>query len=290
MKGHATYLHSITLLRIPFSLLLLPVFLLALSQTEFIDPYTTLATFVILHLLVYPASNGYNSYEDRDTGSIGGLQHPPSPSLQLYYLTLMMDIMAVLLSYILVGQLFSVCILVYIMASRAYSSRYVRLKKYPVTGFFTVVFFQGAFTYYMVWIGIRGIIREMPDPLVMAACSCQIAAFYPLTQIYQHEADKANGDTTISMLLGYRGTFVFSFIMFLLAGLCYFFYFSSQDRMTDFALLLLFLSPALLNFIKWFLQVYKAIENADYQRTMRMSAIGALCMCLFFIAIILRGH
>ena len=32
--------------------------------------------FVILHILVYPASNGYNSYMDRDEGSIGGLKNP----------------------------------------------------------------------------------------------------------------------------------------------------------------------------------------------------------------------
>jgi hypothetical protein len=30
--------------------------------------------FVILHLLLYPASNGFNSYHDRDTGPVGGQQ------------------------------------------------------------------------------------------------------------------------------------------------------------------------------------------------------------------------
>ena len=40
---------------------------------------------------------------------------------------------------------------------------------------------------------------------------------YPLTQIYQHQADADDGVTTISMKLGIRGTFYFSVVMYLIA-------------------------------------------------------------------------
>ena len=59
---------------------------------------------------------------------------------------------------------------------------------------------------------------------IMAACTFQIAGVYPLTQIYQHEQDLADGVTTISYKLGYRGTFIFSAIMFGLCNVCYFMY------------------------------------------------------------------
>ena len=55
--------------------------------------------FIILHLLVYPASNGYNSYMDRDTGSIGGFKNPFQPTRQLFYVTIAMDIVAIVLSF-----------------------------------------------------------------------------------------------------------------------------------------------------------------------------------------------
>ena len=66
--------NTLKLLRIPFSILLMPIFLLAVSQAEVINIYKTILSFIIIHLLVYPASNGYNSYIDRDEGSIGGIE------------------------------------------------------------------------------------------------------------------------------------------------------------------------------------------------------------------------
>jgi hypothetical protein len=61
--------------------------------------------FFILHLLVYPASNGYNSYMDRDTGPIGGIKNPLQPTRQLFYTTVLLDITAVLLSFLTRVQL-----------------------------------------------------------------------------------------------------------------------------------------------------------------------------------------
>src|SRR5437899_2585356 len=53
---------TIQLLRFPFSLFLLPVYLFALSEVPHIRWYPALLAFIVLHLLVYPSSNGYNSY------------------------------------------------------------------------------------------------------------------------------------------------------------------------------------------------------------------------------------
>jgi 4-hydroxybenzoate polyprenyltransferase len=289
MRRISLYTDAITLLRIPFSLLLMPVFLLALSQSAFIDPGTTIWTFAILHLLVYPASNGYNSYEDRDTSSIGGLENPPPPNVLLYYLTLLMDALAIALSWMFVGHLFAGCILAYIIASRAYSARTVRLKRYPVPGFLTVVFFQGAFTYFMCWTGIHGELAVLPDPWLMAASSFQIAAFYPLTQIYQHETDRANGDRSISMMLGYRGTFMFSGAMTFLAGVFYFMYFFNAQQLLHFFVLLVFLLPSTVQFVRWFRLVNHSGTHADFHHTMRMSTIASACMsCCFILLLFLR--
>src|SRR5690349_10317008 len=111
---------TIQLLRFHFSFFLMPVYWFALSQTPAVNGRDAILIFIILHLLVYPASNGYNSYMDRDTSSIGGIKNPLQPTRQLFYITVLFDITAVLLSCI-ISRWFVVGIILYILASRAYS-------------------------------------------------------------------------------------------------------------------------------------------------------------------------
>src|SRR5580698_11132425 len=100
---YITYMFRQTVahLRFPFSFFLLPVYLFALSQVSHIDTGRAILIFCIFHLLIYPASNGYNSYMDRDTGPIGGLAHPLQPTRQLFVVTLGMDILALLLALLI---------------------------------------------------------------------------------------------------------------------------------------------------------------------------------------------
>ena len=51
----------------------------------------------------------------------------------------------------------------------------------------------------------------------MIAASLLIGGFYPLTQIYQHDADRKDGVLSISARLGYRGTFIFCAVVYSLA-------------------------------------------------------------------------
>src|ERR1043165_2376045 len=111
---------TIQLLRFHFSFFLLPVYLFALSQVPAIDTTDALLIFFILHILVYPSSNGYNSYMDRDETPIGGLSNPMQPTKELFSVSIVMDILAIGLSF-LVSYWFAFCIVAYIAASRAYS-------------------------------------------------------------------------------------------------------------------------------------------------------------------------
>src|ERR1035437_7035345 len=112
-------------LRLPFSFFLMPVFLFALSQSSTINWQTTAIAFVVLHLFIFPSSNGYNSYQDRDETSIGGLKHPPKVSIKLFYATLLLDFIGVLCA-LFVSAYFSLFILIFVLMSRAYSYRNVR--------------------------------------------------------------------------------------------------------------------------------------------------------------------
>lgn len=281
--------NTIKLLRFPFSLLLMPVFILALSQAENSILANAVISFLIIHVLVYPASNGYNSYVDKDESPVGGLEKPPQPTKQLFWITLIMDIVAVLFSAIFINKLFSACILLYMLASRAYSSPKIRLKKYPILGFLTVFIFQGAFTYLMCTVGITGASFNFTDAgiYILAASSFQIAGAYPLTQVYQHEQDLKDGVKTLSYQLGYIGTFIFSIAMFIICNIFYYLYFNSINQLNSFMLIQLFFIPIIIYFSYWFYKVIHNASEANFRNTMRMNYISAICMNSCFILLLI---
>ena len=281
---------TITLLRIPFSFFLMPVFFFALSQVPAINYPKAILIFIILHFIMYPASNGYNSYMDNDEESIGMLEQPPRPTRQLFYLTAVLDIMAVVLS-IFVSLIFALCIIANILASRAYSYRGIRLKKYPVTGFLTVIIFQGAITYFMVYNGSLLPSSSSLFPWAgMLISSLLFGGFYPLTQIYQHEQDMKDGVQTISYKLGVNGTFVFSGIMYALAELALYVYFSIRRQTEHFFILQIFFVPVLVYFIYWWKKVNADRANASFKYSFRMNIVAALSTNAAFILLYFLNH
>ncbi len=264
----------------------MPVFWFALSQTNKINITDTLLIFILLHVLVYPSSNGYNSYMDRDTGSIGGVKSPKQPTKQLLHVTIGLDMLAVLLSG-LISWYFTAGILAYILASRAYSYRGIRLKKYPVGGYVTVVIFQGAVTFFLVMHGCSmDKTLDIPVPGMIAA-SLLIGGFYPLTQIYQHHQDKEDGVTTMSMLLGYTGTFLFTALIYFFAMSTLAYHLISTFQINGFIVVQLFLLPVLLYFSWWFKQVYNNQSAANFVNTMRMTVLASVCTNAAFIVLFL---
>lgn len=280
---------SLVLLRFPFSIFLMPTFFFAWSQCPQVNSTNLVLVFLIMHLLVYPASNGYNSYMDRDTGSIGGIEKPPPPNQLLFVLTVCMDMTALLLSA-MVNFYFTAGILIYILCSRCYSYRGIRLKQYPFTGFLTVFVVQGAVTFFTIYKGIS----SDPSAAVPAACmlagSLLIGALYPLTQIYQHRQDKEDGVTSISYKLGYNGTFVFSGLLFLSANLLLLFYFKQKNAITSFFIFSMALLPAVAYFFYWAIRVYRNINAANFKNSLLMNVIAAFCTNTAFILLTILRH
>jgi len=280
-------------LRIPFSFFLMPVFLFALSQASAINWKTTAIAFVILHLFIFPSSNGYNSYQDRDESSIGGLKYPPKVSINLFYATLLLDIIGVL-GALLVSVTFSFFVLIIVLMSRAYSYRQLRLKKYPVIGFLTIFIFQGAFVYLMVSSAITDFsiknLFTFKNIICMSVSSLFMGSIYPLTQIYQHEADKKDGVISISYKLGYIGTFVFSAILFTIATVFLFYYFILKHQPLATALFLLLMLPVAAKLSIWFKKVRNDTANANFENTMTMNLLTSICMNFYFLLLILNNY
>ena len=282
-----TTLHStIQLLRFHFSFFLMPVYFFALSQVNHINWYDAILVFIILHLLVYPASNGYNSYMDRDTSPIGGLEKPMQPTKQLFIATVCMDVIAVALSFF-ITWLFALGIFLYIIASRSYSHRKIRLKKFPVIGYLTVIAFQGAVTFFLVYHG-AGSNHPTHVPVISSiAASLLIGGFYPLTQIYQHEEDIRDGVKTISYKLGYTGTFIFTGIVYALAFCMLGLQFFLNLEWMRFIILQTFMLPVLVYFFIWFRKVSENKKEANFKNAMRMNLLASVCTNLGFITLLI---
>lgn len=287
MLSRSSWLH----LRIHFSFFLLPIFLFSLAVSPNFDGSRIFWVFFILHFLVYPASNGYNSYFDKDEKSIGGLKNPPPVSKGLYVLALVLDGIAIILAYIKINTTFAIMVLIYGLISKAYSHPSVRIKKHAWTSWAITGVFQGFFTFLMCYIGINdfplsaALQREIIIPAALT--SVMLWANYPLTQVYQHEEDRKRGDITLSAKLGIVGTFYFAASVFTVAigGLLFYLKFAFAEKYAW--VFLLSLLPLLTYFFYWFFLIMKDAHNADYSHTMRLNYISGICLNGYFLYLFL---
>ncbi|MBL7849660.1 MAG: UbiA prenyltransferase family protein [Cyclobacteriaceae bacterium] len=283
MPFRSTLLH----LRIPFSFFLLPIFLFAVAVSPNLILGRLIWILFILHVLVYPASNGYNSYFDKDTKSIGGLRNPPPVTPALYWVSLLLDVMALVLALYYVSPGFALMILIYGLASKAYSHPRIRLKKMPFTGWLVTGFFQGFFTFLACFMGLNKFefssLLQLHILWPATLTSLMLWANYPMTQIYQHEEDSARGDKTLSLLLGVRGTFHFTASIFGVATLGFVFYFMRYYTERQAVVFLLSLLPVLFYFGFWFMRVWKDPSHADFRHTMWLNLVSSSMLTFFFI-------
>jgi 1,4-dihydroxy-2-naphthoate octaprenyltransferase len=223
---------------------------------------------------------------DRDETPIGGLENPPKPSSELFYASIVMDAIAIVIGC-LVSFYFAAGVLLYILASRAYSYRGIRLKKYPVIGYLTVVIFQGALIFFISYHGSS--INKKLDVLIfpMLAAACLIGGYYPLTQIYQHEEDRSDGVLTISMLLGKRGSFIFCGGIFAAATLLIFVTFYNQHQLRSFYIFLVAMLPMVLFFLGWMMKVWRNEAEANFKNSLRMNILASCCTAICFLTLII---
>ena len=282
MQYKSTLLH----LRIPFSFFLMPVFLFAAAVAQTFGIFNAVLAFIILHFFIYPASNGFNSYYDKDEDSIGGLENPPPVERSLLYTSLMLDVIGILLAFF-VNWEFAVMVFIFGIVSKAYSHDSIRLKKFAVLSWLIASLFQGAFTFLSVIIAIKDIgfnevlTAEYIVPSILS--SLLLMGFYPMTQVYQHKEDARRGDNTISRMLGIRGTFYFTAVAFAVADAGFYFYFKHYFTIDYFLLFQLFLLIPMGYFFYWFTKIFKNENLANYRSTMMLNLLSALCMNIFFL-------
>lgn len=165
-----------------------------------------------------------NSAFDRDEGDVAYLRSPPPPPAHLFAFGLGLMgaglVVACLLprNYLLA---YSLCVALSIL----YSVPPVRLKAVAGADWLINMWGFGTLTPLAGWTA-TGMPLTRPGMLVLLAFCPLFAAFYPLTQIYQIEEDRARGDRTLAIRLGVRRSLVVAavaallgFVLFAAAGI-----------------------------------------------------------------------
>ena len=271
---------------------LLPVFLLALTLVDIEMRRHTILLFGVLHFLVYPSSNAFNGLQDRDKGSIAGVKNPPKAPKLLIPITIIFDAAALIISYNISRGLFFMMLL-YIVASRLYSYRKIRIKKYAVLSYLLVISMQGGLVFIMTAYTAKrwAILNLLGSPemlLGILSAVILIAAGYPITQIYQHRQDKADGVHTISMMLDKLGTLTLSALLFIAFGATLALLYQPE---WEFILLFALISaPAGIYLVSWMLRVMNNRREANYENTMRMNYISSLSLNSYFIVVLILQY
>jgi len=269
-------------LRLPFSWFLMPAFFIGLLAVPEINVAHALLLFFVLHFLVYPSSNAFNSLQDQDEGPIGGMERPPKAPSILRPISFGLDALALTMGFWQHWAL-GIGLLIYILASRAYSWRVIRLKKYPWAGFLTVLLFQGSWVMLLVALFVPPVFsweQAAAPGLFYLAAALVLGGSYPLTQIYQHEADKKDGVRSLSSVLGIEGTFRFCAAAFALGGPALLFPLWQANRIEALLLVGSALLPVLLYFFWWWNGSRRNVAAANFRNTMRMNLLASTSLNL----------
>lgn len=199
----------LTLLRLPFQFLLSPIFLFGSLLAGGTLNLTLLIAYLSFHLFLYAGGTALNSFYDRDEGPVGGLANPPPPPKYLLEFSLVWQLIGFVLALLVNPTLAAIYFIMFWM-SVAYSHPRIRLKGKPFGALLTIMLGQGIFPFYAGWSAARGDLHGGLELFaIIAAISVTLitGGMYPLTQIYQLDADAERGDLTSARFLGVQNSF-----------------------------------------------------------------------------------
>ena len=270
-------------LRLPFQLLLAPVFLWGWLLAEGGLTTAVLMGFVAFHLFLYGGATAFNSYYDRDEGPVGGLERPPPVVAELLPFSLAVKAAGWLLAAAVNWPFFWIYG-AFAALSFAYSHPRTRLKAHPLASLATVAVGQGVLAFLGGWAAVRGDVASAwspPGVLGALTATLLILSLYPLTQLYQIEEDRARGDRTVAVAWGPRGSFAFALMCQALGGTAMLAVLSQRYGLGDAslaaaALLLQFVAVA-----RWAAQFDPDEVIGNYRRVMRLNTLTTAGLVLY---------
>ncbi len=277
-------------LRLHFQILLAPIFLWGYFLAGGRPDRRFWLAFIAFHVFLYGGTTVYNSYYDRDDGPVGGLEKPPPVTPEMLPFSLLMQAIGAILATLVSVPFLLIYLAIFILFT-AYSHPRPRLKGRPFVGLLTVALGQG------VLAAVAGCVTAQPnlgaltgfDWVALLAAALLTTGFYPITQIYQIDADLARGDVTFAAWASPRGTFTFGLIAMSLAATILAIIFYQLFGLLQTLIVALFCLGLLGSIFYWARTYDPGQVIANYRRVMRLyrsltlGFLGFLCLHLFGI-------
>ncbi|MDQ6829998.1 MAG: UbiA family prenyltransferase [Gemmatimonadota bacterium] len=180
---------------------------------------TAVAVLVIWVLLLNGGTLAFNSAFDADVDDVGYLDAPPPPPRYLALFGFALMLAGLLWSFAYPTPFLVAYALCFAM-SILYSAPPARLKAVPGADWVINIVGFGALTPLAGWaITDRPMTRSAL--LIFVGFGALFAALYPLTQLYQLDADARRGDRTLAILLGARRSLAVSLLSAIVAFACF---------------------------------------------------------------------
>lgn len=234
--------------------------------------------FLNVHILLYGGATAFNSFWDKDDGPIGGLKNPPKMTPWMRPVSIIMMLLGWIWSFD-VGVSFFWVYGFSLLLFWLYSTPVARWKGHPILSLIAIGVSTGTNSVLLgtlaaggsfSWIAIFGAI----------GAGAILLSLYPVSQIYQTDADKQRGDRTFAIAYGLRGVRVFFWIMYLF-GLI----------LISYSLYQQFQVPAVVLFITGLTTWFFLIRNiyalkgmqSEYSTVMRIKFFTSLSFVLYLI-------
>lgn len=270
-------------LRLPFNLLLSPIYLWGVLLGGGAFDRDFWLAYVALHLFLYGGTTAFNSYFDRDEGPVGGLLVPPPVDVGLLRFSLVVQALGLLLA-LFVGASFTVAWLALFVIATAYSHPKIRLKANPGQALLAVGVGQGCIGFAAGWLVAEPALASLLTPaalLGMLSTGFTVTGLYLVTQAYQTHEDRRRGDRTLPVLLGPRRALLVAVALLALGGLLLVPVVFGRFGGVWLALLTGFFALVAGGLLGWARRFVEAEVTANYRSAMRLASFSAIGFGMF---------
>lgn len=284
------WLRYLTHLRLPFNLLLSPIYLWGVLLAGGVIGLDFWLAYLALHLFLYGGTTAFNSYFDRDEGPIGGLLIPPPVDAGLLRFSLVVQVLGLPLAFAVNASFAAAWVALFLIAT-AYSHPKTRLKANPWLALLAVGLGQGSIGFAAGWLVAQPALASLLTPtalLGMLSAACLVTGLYLVTQSYQTQEDRRRGDRTLPVLLGPRRALLLAVVIMALGGLLL-----APIVLVHFggvwlALLAGFLGLIAVGLLRWVGHFSEAAVTANYRTAMRLVALSAAGFSAFVLVQLVR--
>lgn len=169
-----------------------------------IDTRIFLIQFFNVHVLLFGGVTVYNSYWDKDTGPIGGLQHPPALAAWTLPASWLLQVLGLAIAWGVSAEsaaAYSAAMLFFWF----YSRPGIRWKGRPHLSLVAIGISTGFCGFLLGWLHKGAHASAPAAALAAAGVTCIIVSLFPMSQVYQVGEDLERQDVTFTAKYGLPG-------------------------------------------------------------------------------------